>query len=96
MEILKKPVLTEKVTAQTEKFNSFTFKVDPRANKLQIKEAIEKLYGVQVERVNTMRYLGKFKTRNTKKGPVSGRASAFKKAVVVLKKGDVIDFYGNI
>ena len=96
MEILKKPILTEKVTALTEKFNRYTFKVDPRANKLQIKEAIEKLYGVQVERVNTMRYLGKFKTRNTKKGPVSGRSAAFKKAVVSVKKGEVIDFYGNI
>ena len=96
MEILKKPILTEKVTAMTEKFNRYTFKVDPRANKLQIKEAVEKLYGVQVINVNTMRYLGKFKTRNTKKGPVSGRSAAFKKAIVSLKKGEVIDYYGNI
>jgi len=96
MDILKKPILTEKVTALTEKFNCYSFKVDPKANKLQIKEAVEKLYGVQVIRVNTMRYLGKYKTRNSKKGPVSGRSSAFKKAVVSLKKGEVIDYYGNI
>jgi len=96
MDILRKPLLTEKVTSLTDKFNRYTFMVDPKANKLQIKEAIEKLFGVQVEAINTMRYAGKLKTRNTKRGPVSGRSASYKKAIVSVKKGEIIDFYGNI
>ncbi len=96
MDILKKPLLTEKVTSLTDKFNRYTFVVDAKANKIQIKDAVESLFGVQVEAVNTMRYAGKWKSRNTKKGPVSGRTSSFKKAVISVKKGETIDFYGNI
>jgi large subunit ribosomal protein L23 len=96
MEILKKPLLTEKVTQLTEKLNRYAFKVDPRANKIQIKGAIEKMYGVNVTAVNTMRYVGKLKSRNTKAGAVSGRSAAYKKAIITLKDGETIDFYSNI
>lgn len=96
MEILKKPVLTEKATSLTEKLNRYTFQCDHRANKLQITSAIETMYGVNVESVNTMVVVGKLKTRSTKAGMVSGRAAKYKKAVVTLKEGEVIDFYSNI
>jgi len=96
MEILKKPLLTEKVTQQTEKFNRYAFLVDPRANKIQIKSAIEAMYGVTIEAVNTSRYVGKLKSRNTKAGIVSGRAATVKKAIVTVKSGEVIDFYSTI
>ncbi len=96
MEILRKPLLTEKVTQLTEKLNRYAFIVDPRANKIQIKAAIEKMYGVNITDVNTMRYVGKLKSRNTKAGAVSGRAAAYKKAIITLKDGEVIDFYSNI
>ena len=96
MEILKKPLLTEKVAQLTEKLNCYTFKVDHRANKLQIKQAIEKMYGVNITAVNTMKYVGKLKSRNTKAGAVSGRAATYKKAIITLKDGETIDFYSNI
>jgi large subunit ribosomal protein L23 len=96
MEILRKPVLTEKATLLTEKFNRYTFQCDQRANKLQIRSAIEAMYGVNIISVNTMVVVGKLKTRSTKAGMVSGRAAKYKKAVVTLKEGEVIDFYSNI
>jgi large subunit ribosomal protein L23 len=96
MEILRKPLLTEKVTQLTDKLNRYAFLVHPKANKIQIKTAIEAMYGVNITAVNTMRYVGKLKTRNTKAGPVSGRAATVKKAVVTVKDGETIDFYSNI
>lgn len=96
MEILKKPILTEKASALTEKLNRYTFKADHRANKLQIKDAIEKMYGVSIQAINTMVVAGKSKSRNTKGGVVSGNAPKFKKAIVTLKDGETIDFYSNI
>ena len=96
MEILKKPILTEKASLLTEKLNRFTFKADHRANKLEIKNAIEKMYGVTIEAINTMVVVGKVKSRNTKAGITSGRAAKYKKAVVTLKDGETIDFYSNI
>ncbi|MBU1372030.1 MAG: 50S ribosomal protein L23 [Bacteroidetes bacterium] len=96
MEILKKPVLTEKATMLTEKLNRYTFQCDHRANKLQIKSAVEAMYGVTVTSVNTTVVVGKLKTRSTKAGMVSGRAAKLKKAVITLKEGEVIDFYSNI
>ena len=96
MEILKKPLLTEKVAQLTEKLNRYVFKVDHKANKIQIKSAIENMYGVNVTAVNTMKYVGKLKTRNTKAGAVSGRAATYKKAVISLKDGETIDFYSTI
>ena len=96
MIIIKKPVITEKMTAISEKLNQFAFIVDKNANNDQIKDAIEELYGVKVVSVNTMNYQGKKKSRYTKSGVVTGRRAAFKKAVVTLKEGDTIDFFSNI
>ena len=96
MEILKRPVLTEKMTKMAEKFNRVGFIVDKKANKIQIKQAVEKMYGVSVEDVNTMIYQGKFKSRNTTKGVAIGRTNKFKKAIVTLAEGSTIDFYGNV
>ena len=96
MEFLKKPILTEKASALTEKSNRFTFKVEHKANKLQIKAAVEKMYGVNVVAINTMVVNGKLKSRNTKGGLVSGRSPKYKKAVVTLKDGETIDYYSNI
>ena len=96
MEILQKPILTEKASALTEKANRFTFRVDHRANKLQIKSAIEKMYGVNIVALNTMVVVGKMKSRNTKGGIVSGRSPKYKKAIVTLKDGETIDYYANI
>ena len=96
MKILLKPIITEKMSAQSEKLNRFGFVVDQRANKLQIKDAVEGMYGVAVEAVNTMNYGGKRKTRNTKAGVISGKTNSFKKAVITLAEGDTIDFFSNI
>ncbi len=96
MEILQKPILTEKASALTEKGNRFTFKVDYRANKLQIKQAIEQMYGVSIVDVNTLIVQGKLKSRNTKAGMVVGRSPKYKKAIVSLKEGETIDYYANI
>ncbi len=96
MIIIKKPVITEKMTAISEKLNKYAFIVDKNANKIQIKKAVEQLYDVKVEAVNTMNYDGKKKSRYTKAGVVTGHRPAFKKAVVTLKEGDTIDFFSNI
>jgi large subunit ribosomal protein L23 len=96
MEIIKKPVLSEKMTKLTDKQNRVAFIVDKAANKLQIKEAVEKMYGVTVKGVNTMVYQGDAKSRYTKKGVLSGRTASFKKAIVTLAEGDNIDFFSNI
>jgi large subunit ribosomal protein L23 len=96
MEILKKPILTEKASALTEKLSVFTFSVNHKANKLQIKSAIEKLYGVTITSINTMVVDGKAKSRYTKAGFVSGRSPKYKKAIVTLKDGETIDYYANL
>lgn len=96
MNILLKPIVTEKMTSQGDKFNRYGFLVAKNANKLQIKKAVEDLYGVTVDSVNTMRYGGKVKTRNTKSGMLVGRTASTKKAVVTLAEGNKIDFYSNI
>jgi len=96
MSIIIKPVITEKMTAMGEKLNRYGFIVQRKANKLQIKKAIEDLYGVQISDVNTMVIPGKAKTRYTKSGFMSGQTSAYKKAIVTLKEGETIDFYSNI
>ena len=97
MGIIIKPIITEKQTAITEKFpNRYGFRVSPDANKLEIKKAVEVMYGVNVESVNTMNYAGKKKSRYTKSGIINGKTSAFKKAIVTLKEGETIDFFSNI
>ncbi|MBA3681394.1 MAG: 50S ribosomal protein L23 [Bacteroidetes bacterium] len=96
MEILVKPIITEKMTAQAEKLNRYGFVVAKEANKLEIKGAIEKMYGVKVDSVNTQQYVGKVKTRNTTRGVAIGRVNRYKKAIVTLKQGEIIDFYASI
>lgn len=94
--IIVRPIITEKMTSNSEKYNRFGFVVDAKANKIEIKNAVEKMYGVTVNAVKTMNYLGKVKSRNTKAGMVVGRVNKHKKAVVSLKQGDTIDFYSSI
>jgi large subunit ribosomal protein L23 len=96
VEILIRPIVTEKMNAVSEKFNRYGFMVDKKANKYQIKKAVEDIYGVKVVSVNTMVYAGKVKSRFTKSGVITGRLNAYKKAVVTLSEGENIDFYSNI
>ncbi len=96
MGIIIKPIVTEKLTAQGEKLGRYGFVVDRKANKLQIKEAVEQMYNVSVSSVNTLNYHGKRKNRYTKSGILRGRTNHFKKAYVTLAGEDKIDFYANI
>jgi len=95
MSIYVKPIITEKFSAMAEK-GRYAFVVERTANKVEIKKAIEKAYGVTVSSVNTMNYIGKVKFRYTQTKIMTGLVKKAKKAVVTLKKGDSIDFYGNI
>ena len=97
MSVIVKPIFTEKQTAITDKFeNRYGFIVVPSANKVEIKKAVETLYNVHVESVNTMKYDGKERSRYSKSGAVKGRTSSYKKAIVTLKKGETIDLFSNI
>jgi len=96
MEVLIKPIVTEKMTELDEKLNRVGFVVERRATKIDIKKAVEKMYNVKVAAVNTMNYQGKAKSRFTKAGVIAGRTASFKKAIVTLVEGDKIDFYSNI
>ncbi|MCB9335406.1 MAG: 50S ribosomal protein L23 [Flavobacteriales bacterium] len=96
MSVIIKPVVTEKMTDHTEKLNRYGFVVNPKANKLQIKKAVEEMYNVSVEAVNTMVYAGKSKSRFTKAGLINGRTNKYKKAIITVAEGEVIDFYSNI
>ena len=96
MDIQIKPLVTEKATAYSEKQNCYTFAVSPDANKFQIKDLVEKMYNVRVEKVNICNYAGKRKSRYTKKGLIRGRQDAFKKAYVTVAEGQTIDYYSNL
>lgn len=96
MSVLIKPIITEKMTSDSELYNRYGFIVDPKANKLQIKEAVESTYGVSVTKVRTMNYGPSRRTRFTKTGIQHGKTNAFKKAIVDVEDGDVIDFYSNL
>jgi large subunit ribosomal protein L23 len=96
MDILIRPIITEKATAQSEDANCYAFEVDRRANKVEIKKAIEDFYGVTIERVRTMVVPAKRSVRYTKGGMIEGRKGAYKKAIVQVSNGEVIDLYGNI
>jgi large subunit ribosomal protein L23 len=96
MKILIKPIITEKLTDLGEKLNRYGFIVRKTANKLEIKQAVEDLYGVKVDAVNTIRYSGKNKSRNTKSGVIVGRTASVKKAIITVAAGEKIDFYSNI
>lgn len=95
MSVLKKPLVTEKVSALNEK-GKYGFFVDLNANKVEIKKAVEKQYSVNVVSVNTMSVMGKLKTRYTKTGILAGRQKNYKKAIVTLAEGEIIDFYSNV
>ena len=95
-EVLIKPILTEKANAQQEKLKRYAFKVNRKANKLEIKKAVEEFYGVSVIDVNTLVVPGKNKTKFTKAGFIKGVRPAYKKALVILAEGDTIDLYANI
>ncbi|HBF88154.1 MAG TPA: 50S ribosomal protein L23 [Bacteroidales bacterium] len=96
MSVLVRPIVTEKMTKQGDSLNRYGFVVSKKANKLQIKKAVEDMYSVSVDDVNTMIYGGKAKSRFTKTGVQKGKTNAYKKAVVTLVDGDKIDFYSNI
>ncbi len=96
MSILIKPIITEKATNDSELRNRFTFMVKTNANKIQIKDAVEAVYGVSVTKVRTMNVRPDRKTKFTKTGAVTGKTSAFKKAIVQVAEGDTIDLYTNI
>ena len=95
MAILIKPILTEKATSSNDK-GKFSFIVDTKANKVQVKKAVEKTYDVNVVSVNTINVLGKSVSKFTKTGVVSGRKPSYKKAIVQLTEGEFIDFYSQI
>lgn len=94
MEILKRPLISEKITQQNEK-GIYGFEVHTKANKIQIKEAIEKTYGVNVEAVRTAIVPGRVKNRISRGRYVTGRTPGYKKAIVQLAQGEVLDFFGG-
>ena len=96
MSILIKPIITEKATTMSELKNVFTFEVDPKANKIEIKNAVEAAYGVSVEKVRTINVRPDRRTRYTKTGIQHGKTNAVKKAMVQLAEGEMIDLYANM
>ena len=96
MSIIKKPVITENMTDASEKYNRFAFVVDRKANKIEIKKAVEEMYDVAVDSVRTMVCIGKKRVRGSKSGMIVGKTATYKKAIVTLAEGDSIDFYSNI
>ena len=96
MDIIKNPIITEKMTNQSEEFNRYAFVVDRKANKIEIKKAVADMYDVTVDSVRTMVCIGKKRVRGTKSGMIIGKTSTYKKAIVTLAEGDAIDFYSNI
>ena len=96
MDIMIKPIVTEKATQLTEQLNRYTFRVSLNANKYQITSLVEKLYGVKVVNVNTLVVRGKNKSRWTKSGLLRGKTTAWKKAFITVGEGETIDFYSNI
>jgi large subunit ribosomal protein L23 len=94
--IIKKPIITEKATGQSEMLNRFSFEVDTKANKLEIKEAVERMYGVQVTEVRTMNYGGgKPSVKYTNRGIVEQPSRRWKKAIVTVADGETIDLFNN-
>lgn len=96
MQVLKRPIITEKMTKLGEKLNRYGFIVERDANKLEIKKAVEGMYGVNVKSVNTMVIPGKAKVRQTTTGITKGMKKPYKKAIVTLNEGETIDFYSNV
>lgn len=95
-EILVKPIISEKTEILSEANTQYTFLVAKKANKIEIKKAVEKMYNVTVDSVNTAIMPGKRKSRNTRGGVTKGMKPAYKKAIVKLSAGEEIDFFGDI
>jgi large subunit ribosomal protein L23 len=95
-QIIIRPIVTEKMTAQGEKENRYGFVVARDSNKVQIKQAVEQEYKVTVTGVRTMITHGKRRTRFTKSLVLRGRSSSTKKAIVTVKDGETIDLYSSI
>lgn len=96
MNVIIKPIITEKATSNSELNNCYTFLVNIKANKIQIKKEVESIYGVSVDKVRTLNYGPLRKTKYTKTGIQNGKTNAKKKAVIQLVEGDTIDFYSNL
>ena len=96
MNVIIKPIITEKATSNSELNNCYTFLVNIKANKIQIKKEVESIYGVSVDKVRTLNYGPLRKTKYTKTGIQNGKTNAKKKAVIHLVEGDTIDFYSNL
>ena len=96
MSTIVKPVITEKMTKMTDKLNRYAFITARKASKKQIKKAVEEMYDVSVTAVNTMIIPAKKRSRFTRSGVLSGRTQAYKKAIITLAEGDIIDFYSEI
>ena len=96
MSILIKPIITEKATMDSELNNRYSFLVNTKANKIEIKNAVEAAYGVSVDKVRTMNVRPDRRTRHTKTGIQHGKTNATKKAIVQLAEGETIDLYANI
>jgi large subunit ribosomal protein L23 len=96
MRTLIKPVISEKMSALSDKLNNYAFVVDKKANKIEIAKAVEDMYGVTVNDVRTLNVPAKKKSRFTKSGLVTGRKSGYKKAIVTITEGQEIDFYSEI
>ena len=96
MSILIKPIITEKATMQSEVLNTYAFQVNTKANKVEIKKAVEAAYGVSVEKVRTINVRPDRKTKFTKTGVQHGKTNAVKKAIVQLAEGEIIDLYANM
>ncbi len=94
--ILLKPIITEKAEALSEGNNKYSFLVHKKSTKLDIKKAIEEKYSVKVARVNTLIMPSKAKSRNTKSRVLIGRVPSYKKAIISLKDGETIDFFGDV
>ena len=95
-QILIKPIISEKAETISENHGHYTFMVNKKANKVEIKKEIERVYNVDVKSVNTMIMPSKTKRRNTKNGVNIGKVSGFKKAIVTLSDGEEIDFFSDI
>ena len=96
MSTLIKPVISEKMTKAAEQLNRYGFIVDRKATKPQIKKEIEEIYGVKVQRINTLIQRGKTSSRYTKAGMITGKKNTVKKAFVFINKEEKIDFFSNI
>ena len=91
-EVIKRPLITEKSTIQKESANQITFEVDRKANRVEIKKAVEGIFKVKVASVRTLQVMGKFKRR----GRILGKRNDYKKAVVRLMPGEHIEFFEGV